>query len=57
MKAVTYQGIKGVEVKEVPDAKIEKTDDIVVRITTTAICSKALITEVQHTSIYVVLSY
>jgi len=30
MKAVTYQGIKDVEVKEVPDAKIEKPDDIVV---------------------------
>ncbi len=24
MKAVTYQGIKDVKVKEVPDAKIEK---------------------------------
>jgi len=42
MKAVTYQGIKDVEVKEVPDAKIEKPDDIVVRITTTAICGSDL---------------
>ena len=30
MKAVTFQGMKNVEVKEVPDAKIEKPDDIIV---------------------------
>ncbi|MEK4520899.1 zinc-dependent alcohol dehydrogenase [Psychrobacillus sp. FSL W7-1457] len=42
MKAVTYQGAKDVQVKEVPDAKIEKSDDIVVRITTTAICGSDL---------------
>ncbi|MBD7946199.1 zinc-dependent alcohol dehydrogenase [Psychrobacillus sp. FSL K6-2684] len=42
MKAVTYQGAKDIQVKEVPDAKIEKSDDIVVRITTTAICGSDL---------------
>ena len=36
MKAVTYQGAKDVQVKEVPDAKIEKPDDIIVRITSTS---------------------
>lgn len=38
MKAVTYQGIKNMQVKEVRDPIIEKEDDIIVRITTTAIC-------------------
>ena len=42
MKAVTYQGAKDVEVKEVENAKIEKADDILVRITTTAICGSDL---------------
>ena len=42
MKAVTFQGMKNVEVKEVPDAKIEKSDDIIVRITSTAICGSDL---------------
>ena len=42
MKAVTYQRMKNVEVKEVPDAKIEKPDDILVRITSTAICGSDL---------------
>ncbi|MFJ5772242.1 zinc-dependent alcohol dehydrogenase [Psychrobacillus sp. NPDC093180] len=42
MKAVTYQGAKDVEVKEVPDAKLEKKDDIVVKITSTAICGSDL---------------
>lgn len=42
MKAVTYQGIKNVEVKEVPDPKIEKKDDIIVRLTSTAICGSDL---------------
>lgn len=28
MKAVTYQGVKDVKVKEVPDAKIEKPDEL-----------------------------
>ncbi len=42
LKAVTYQGPKDVEVKEVPDPKIEKPDDIIVRITSTAICGSDL---------------
>ncbi|MBE1442975.1 zinc-dependent alcohol dehydrogenase [Paenibacillus sp. OAS669] len=42
MKAVTYQGIKNVAVKEVPDPKIEKPDDMIVRLTTTAICGSDL---------------
>ncbi|UCZ52600.1 glutathione-dependent formaldehyde dehydrogenase [Bacillus shivajii] len=42
MKAVTYQGIKDVKVKEVPDPVIEKKDDILVRITSTAICGSDL---------------
>lgn len=42
MKAVTYQGIKNVEVKEVPDPKLEKADDMIVRLTSTAICGSDL---------------
>jgi len=42
MKAVTYQGIKDVKVKEVKDPRIEKSDDIIVRITSTAICGSDL---------------
>lgn len=42
MKAVTYQGIKDVKVKEVKDPKIEKADDIIVRVTNTAICGSDL---------------
>jgi S-(hydroxymethyl)glutathione dehydrogenase/alcohol dehydrogenase len=42
MKAVTYQGIKNVDVKEVEDPKIEKADDIIVKVTATAICGSDL---------------
>ncbi|AHV96046.1 zinc-dependent alcohol dehydrogenase [Paenibacillus sabinae] len=42
MKAVTYQGIKNIAVKEVPDPKIEKPDDMIVRLTSTAICGSDL---------------
>jgi len=42
MKAVTYQGVKDVRVKEVDDPRIEKQDDIIVRITSTAICGSDL---------------
>lgn len=42
MKAVTYQGIKNVTVKEVPAPKIEKPDDMIVKITSTAICGSDL---------------
>lgn len=42
MKAVTFQGAKDIQVKDVPDAKLEKKDDIVIKITTTAICGSDL---------------
>ncbi|MDF2680525.1 MAG: adhB [Brevibacillus sp.] len=42
MKAVTYQGIKNIVVKEVPDPKIEKPDDMIVKLTSTAICGSDL---------------
>lgn len=42
MKAVTYQGIKNMKVKNVEDPKIERPDDIIVRITSTAICGSDL---------------
>lgn len=42
MQAVTYQGIKHVVVKDVPDPSIEKPDDIIVRLTSTAICGSDL---------------
>lgn len=42
MKAVTYQGIKDVRVKEVKAPKIKKPDDIIVKLTTTAICGSDL---------------
>ncbi|KAA9004163.1 glutathione-dependent formaldehyde dehydrogenase [Paenibacillus spiritus] len=42
MKAVTYQGKKSVEVKDVADAKLEKKDDIIIRVTSTAICGSDL---------------
>lgn len=42
MKAVTYQGPNNVVVKDVPDPKIEKTSDVLIRITSTAICGSDL---------------
>jgi len=42
MKAVTFQGIKDVRVKDVPEPKIEKKDDIIVKITSSAICGSDL---------------
>ncbi|WP_160686742.1 zinc-dependent alcohol dehydrogenase [Clostridium sp. C2-6-12] len=42
MKAVTFQGIKNVKVKEVPAPKIQKKDDIIVKITSSAICGSDL---------------
>lgn len=42
MKAVTYQGTKNVEVRQVEDPKIEKRDDVIIRITSTAICGSDL---------------
>lgn len=42
MKAVTYQCMNNIKVKEVKDATIQKADDVLVRITTTAICGSDL---------------
>ncbi|CAH0344175.1 zinc-dependent alcohol dehydrogenase [Bacillus sp. CECT 9360] len=42
MKAVTFQGAKDIQVKQVADPSIEKKDDIIVRITSTAICGSDL---------------
>lgn len=42
MKAVTYQGIKNIAVKEVPAPKIEKPDDMIIKITSSAICGSDL---------------
>jgi S-(hydroxymethyl)glutathione dehydrogenase/alcohol dehydrogenase len=43
MKAVTYQGIKNVEVREVKDPTIKNSDDIIVKITSSAICGSDLL--------------
>ncbi|KAB8126980.1 glutathione-dependent formaldehyde dehydrogenase [Gracilibacillus oryzae] len=42
MKAVTFQGVKEVVVKEVDAPKIHKSDDIIVKLTHTAICGSDL---------------
>ncbi|MEH7097443.1 zinc-dependent alcohol dehydrogenase [Neobacillus vireti] len=42
MKAVTYQGIKNIEVREVKDPTIKNSDDIIVKVTTSAICGSDL---------------
>ncbi|MGH3900550.1 MAG: glutathione-independent formaldehyde dehydrogenase [Pseudonocardiaceae bacterium] len=42
MRAVVYEGPRKVNVKEVPDAKIEQPTDVLVRITSTNICGSDL---------------
>lgn len=42
MRAVTFQGSKDIQVKEVEDPKLKHKDDIIVRITSTAICGSDL---------------
>lgn len=42
MKAVTYQGIKNVQVTEVKAPEILKADDMIVKLTSTAICGSDL---------------
>jgi len=42
MRAIVYEGINQVEVREVTDPSIEKPDDIIVKITSTAICGSDL---------------
>ena len=42
MKAIVYDGIQKVQCREVSDPKIEKDDDIIVKVTSTAICGSDL---------------
>ncbi|CEP80776.1 Alcohol dehydrogenase GroES domain-containing protein [[Clostridium] sordellii] len=42
MKAIVYEGIKNVNVRDVEDPKIEKNDDIIIKVTSTAICGSDL---------------
>ncbi|WP_079478821.1 zinc-dependent alcohol dehydrogenase [Halobacillus salinus] len=42
MKAVTYQGKYAVAVKEVPDPEMLRRDDVIIRVTSTAICGSDL---------------
>jgi S-(hydroxymethyl)glutathione dehydrogenase / alcohol dehydrogenase len=42
MRAITFQGVKNVNVQEVEDSKIIKDDDIVVKVTSTSICGSDL---------------
>ena len=42
MRALVYHGPRDVRVKEMPDAKIERPDDVLVKITTTNICGSDL---------------
>ena len=42
MRALTWQGTEHVEVTDVPDPKIEEPNDIVIRVTSTAICGSDL---------------
>lgn len=42
MKAVVYEGIKNVNVRDVEYPKIEKSDDIIIKVTSTAICGSDL---------------
>lgn len=42
MKAIVYEGIKDVKVRDVEEPKIEKSDDIIIRVTSTAICGSDL---------------
>ncbi len=42
MKAIVYEGMKKVKVKEVEEPRIQKSDDIIVKVTSTAICGSDL---------------
>lgn len=42
MKALVYEGMKNVKLKDVEDPKLEKSDDIIVKVTSTAICGSDL---------------
>ena len=42
MRAIVYEGKENVQVKNVQDPKIQKKDDIIVKVTSTAICGSDL---------------
>jgi len=42
MKAIVYDGIQKVQYREVPAPKIEKDDDIIIKVTSTSICGSDL---------------
>jgi threonine dehydrogenase-like Zn-dependent dehydrogenase len=42
MRALTYHGAKDVRVENVPDPAIRQPDDIILRVTATAICGSDL---------------
>ncbi|XID75748.1 zinc-dependent alcohol dehydrogenase [Alkanindiges sp. WGS2144] len=42
MRALTYHGVKNVRVETVPDPVIQKPDDVILRVTATAICGSDL---------------
>lgn len=42
MKAILYEGVKKVNVHNVADPKLEKSDDIIIKVTSTAICGSDL---------------
>lgn len=42
MKAIVYEGVKNVKVKDVKDPTIQRHDDIIVKVTSTAICGSDL---------------
>ncbi|WP_348982965.1 alcohol dehydrogenase catalytic domain-containing protein [Desulfosporosinus sp. FKA] len=42
MKAITFQGVNHVEVKNVEDSTIMKADDIIIKVTSTTICGSDL---------------
>ena len=43
MRALTYHGAKDVRVDNVPDPKLQAKDDIILKVTATAICGSDLI--------------
>ncbi len=42
MRALTWQGNEHVEVTDVPDPVIQESNDIIIRVTSTAICGSDL---------------
>jgi len=58
MRALTYHGAHSVSVDNVPDPSIEQADDIILRVTATAICGSDLhlyrgkIPQVKHGDIF-----